>query len=101
MSDIGSLVDCFYGLIDGKTDDSILDRWDEVRRKIYNEYISPLSTKNLERLFKDPCEVKANDPFFKLMDQAVKDPNIAKELQMVSPSLIALKDQKLTSRSKR
>lgn len=78
------MVDCFYGILDGKTDDSILDKWDEVRRKIYKEYIGPLSTTNLQRLSKDPAEVSANDPFFKMMAEASKDPRLAKELQMVS-----------------
>lgn len=84
LSDIGSLADCFYGILDGQTDDSILDKWDEVRRKIYKEYIDPLSTTNLQRLLKDPAEVRANDPFFKVMDQAAKDPGLAEELHMVS-----------------
>lgn len=84
LSDIGSLVDCFYGMLDGQTDEKILDKWDEVRRKIYKEYIDPLSTANMLRLFKDPAEVKANDPFFRMMDEAAKDPKLAEELRMVS-----------------
>lgn len=86
LSDIGSLVDCFYGMLDGLTDDSILDKWDEVRRKIYKEYIDPVSTANLLRVWKDPDEVKATDPFFKLLDEAAKDPKLVKEFRMVSPN---------------
>ena len=63
IADAGSLIDCLYGIHDGKADLNILDRYDEDRRRVYKTQTSPISTGNLERMMKDVESVVANDPF--------------------------------------
>lgn len=87
MADVGSLIDCLYGISDGRTDFAILDKWDEVRRGIYHNIIDPISTANLERLWRDPEAIRDTDPGFKLMRKAATDTSIAKDLKLVSSRL--------------
>lgn len=47
VSDIGSLVDCFYGIYDGKATLDTLDKYDEVRREIFFSVIEANFTANL------------------------------------------------------
>jgi hypothetical protein len=87
LADIGSLVDCFYGIHDGKATTDILDKYDEVRRGIYHNIIDPVSSINLERLWKDPESIRETDPFFIMLRKAATDPKIAEQLQMVGSSV--------------
>lgn len=91
ISDIGSLVDCLYGIHDGKARLDILDKYDEVRRGIYNNVIDPISSSNLRRLWQDPAAIRDTDPFFNMVRKAATDPNIAKEMQLVSSTVNAVK----------
>lgn len=63
IADAGSLIDCFYGLLDGKAEIEILDKYDEIRREIYRTHTSPISTANLERVMKEVEGVASTDPF--------------------------------------
>lgn len=63
IADAGSLIDCLYGMLDGKAGLDILDRYDEDRRRVYDTQTNPVSTGNLERMMKDVESVVANDPF--------------------------------------
>ena len=84
LSDIGSLVDCFYGIHDGKADIGILDKYDEIRVSIYKNVIDVISSANLKRLWCDPDAIRHTDPFFEMMKKAATDPQIAEELKLVS-----------------
>ena len=71
IADVGSLRDSLVGIHTGQADDSILDKYDEVRRHIWHDIINPISSDNLTRLFKysGPDEAMEKDPFFKMMKQ--------------------------------
>ncbi|KAI1623356.1 putative monooxygenase [Exophiala viscosa] len=64
LVDVGNLFDCFIGIHKGFTDDSILDRYSEVRREKYFSIIDPVSSANLRRLIQDPDIAMKEDPFF-------------------------------------
>ena len=78
IADVGSLYDSLVGIHIGRADDSILDTYDEVRRRIWHDIIDPISTDNLTRLFKyaGPDEAMENDPFFKMVKQ-MQEPRAA------------------------
>ncbi|KAL2256687.1 hypothetical protein VTK26DRAFT_1303 [Humicola hyalothermophila] len=71
IADIGSLYEALLGIHKDQADDSILDKYDEVRRKIWHDIINPLSSENMRRLFQyaDADEAMAKDPFFKIIRQ--------------------------------
>ena len=76
MVDAGNIADCLIGMLDGETDDSILDKWDEVRRGKWHNVINPVSSANLKRLNqKDPDAAIQQDEFFQLLKLAERDPN--------------------------
>ena len=83
FSDVGGLVDCLAGLHEGKATTDILEKYDEIRRRIFSTIVDPTTTKNLERIMQDADEARANDQFLKLLDQAAKDPIAAEELEKV------------------
>jgi hypothetical protein len=92
IADVGSLYDSFYGIHTGKADDSILDIYDRVRRKIWHDIINPVSTENIKRLFdQDANEALEKDPFLKIVKQAETDPDLAAKMQAVSCSALKLK----------
>ncbi|PCH02624.1 Monooxygenase, FAD-binding [Penicillium occitanis (nom. inval.)] len=77
IADIGSLVDCFYGIYDGKARLDILDKYDEARRNIFHTVTDVVSTANLNRVRSDPDSLlNGGDPFFALLDAAKKDPSL-------------------------
>lgn len=85
IADVGSLVDALVGIHKGLADPSILDKYDEVRRKIWHEVINPISTENLRRLFtQDPETAGEKDPFFKMVKQAEQDEGLNQRMKHVS-----------------
>ena len=64
----------------------ILDKYDQVRRGIYNDIIDPLSTINLNRMSQDADTVLQKDEFLQGAARAGKDRKIAAEMFMVSES---------------
>src|SRR4051794_3275380 len=50
LADIDSLFDCLIGIHEGKVQDSILDKYDQVRREMWYKFIDPVSSDNLRRL---------------------------------------------------
>ncbi|KAK4220856.1 hypothetical protein QBC38DRAFT_540384 [Podospora fimiseda] len=72
IADVGGLYECLLGIHAGLADDSILDKWDEVRRDIWHKVINPISTDNLKRLYQysGPDEAMEKDPFFIMMKKA-------------------------------
>ncbi|ORY15886.1 hypothetical protein BCR34DRAFT_477258 [Clohesyomyces aquaticus] len=81
ICDIGSLYDCLVAMHEGKTDDSILDVYDEVRRQKWKEIIDPFSSDNIRRLFdQDPENALENDEFLKMCKRTETDINFAREV---------------------
>lgn len=87
IADVGSLFDALMGIHKGLADDSILDKYSEVRRKIWAETIDPMSRENFRRLYgQDPDKARENDEFFKMCIQAETDQDLAREIALVSIS---------------
>lgn len=80
IADVGSLYESLVGIHTGQADDSILDKYDEVRRRIWHDIINPISSDNMTRLFKyaNPDEAMDKDPFFKMVKQ-MQEPQPAGE----------------------
>lgn len=86
--DVGGLYDCLAGIYEGKADDSILDKYDEIRRQKYNEIVDPISSSNLRRLFdQDPNTALENDEFLRLCKKAEKDPVLSRQMQRGADAL--------------
>ncbi|KEF60689.1 uncharacterized protein A1O9_02250 [Exophiala aquamarina CBS 119918] len=80
VSDVGSLIDCLYGIHDGKASLDILDKYDEIRRKIFNQVTDVTSTANFRRIMQSSENVAGSDPFFQLLAKVKEDPNVAAAL---------------------
>ncbi|KAK3201621.1 hypothetical protein GRF29_164g13824, partial [Pseudopithomyces chartarum] len=82
FADVTGLAECFEGIHTGKADESILDKYDEVRREIFHKVISPISTANYLRVASDPDKVNVleTDPFLKTVNAAKSDPTIKQKL---------------------
>jgi len=88
FADIGGLYDCLIGMHQGLADDSILDKYDEMRRERYKNFIDPISTSNFKRLWQqDPDTAVENDEFFKIVKKAETDKEFAHQMAMVSCNL--------------
>lgn len=84
FADVGGLFDCFYGLFKGRAGHGILDKYDEVRREKYWKVIDPVSSGNLERLWRSAPEEIEKDEFFRSTKKAERDREFAKEMAEVS-----------------
>ncbi|EYE94441.1 FAD-dependent oxidoreductase [Aspergillus ruber CBS 135680] len=83
IADAGSLFDALMGIHMGLSDDSILDKYSEVRRKIWSDVIDPASRENLRRPHEQEASTaRENDEFFKLCVRAEADEGLAGELPM-------------------
>lgn len=76
----------------GLADDSILDKYSEVRRKVWSDVIDPASRDNFRRLHEQEANTALeNDEFFGLCVKAEGAEGLARELAMVgSFSLLSL-----------
>ncbi|KAH8807380.1 hypothetical protein F5884DRAFT_856961 [Xylogone sp. PMI_703] len=82
IADVGGLYDCFMGIHKGQADESILDKYDEIRREIYKNFIDPLSTENFKRIWdQDPDKALENDEFFKLIQKVALDKELSRKFQ--------------------
>ncbi|KAL2435615.1 FAD-dependent monooxygenase terC [Exophiala dermatitidis] len=80
--DIGGLYDCLAGIYEGLADDSILDKYSEIRMQKYNDIINPISSDNIVRLFgQDPDKALENDEFLKMCKRAETDVEFARQMQ--------------------
>lgn len=69
----------------GLADESILDIYSEVRKRIWTETIDPMSRENFRRLHdQDPDSARETDEFFQILANAELDTELAKELALVS-----------------
>ena len=82
FADVGGLYDCLNGIYTGQADDSILDKYDEIRRQKYWEVIDTTSSSNLRRLW-DP-EAIEDDSFIQAVKRAETDPDFAGKMGDVS-----------------
>ncbi|TVY45823.1 FAD-dependent monooxygenase [Lachnellula subtilissima] len=81
--DVGGLYDCLAGMYDGKADDSILDKYSDVRREKYQTMVDPLSSENLRRLFdQNPDTALETDEFLKMCKRTETDIEFAKTMQL-------------------
>lgn len=82
FADVGGLYDCLYGIYAGLADDSILDKYSDIRRQKYQEVIDPISSGNLRRLW-DPNAIE-DDEFIKMIRRAETDKEFGRKMQEVS-----------------
>ncbi len=87
IADVGSLIDCLYGIHDGVASLNILDKYSEIRREIFLTKTDVVSTANFKRVMQDAEGIAERDPFFQLLGQAKRDPAIAKSWVQVSQTL--------------
>ncbi|KAJ9610296.1 hypothetical protein H2200_005073 [Cladophialophora chaetospira] len=80
IADVGSLIDCLYGIHDGVASLNILDKYSEIRREIFLTKTDVISTANFKRVMQDAEGIADRDPFFQILAQAKRDPAIAKSL---------------------
>jgi hypothetical protein len=72
------------GIYTYQADESILDSWDEDRRKKYNEMINPLSQDNIRRLFNQDTDTAGKkDTFFLTLKRAQHDREFSRAMQKV------------------
>lgn len=91
--DVGGLYDCLAGIHEGKADDSILDKYSEIRSEKWRTLSDPISSENLRRLWKDPETIGDEDDFMLALKKAAVDSDFSKEFQKVrSLSLFRYKD---------
>ena len=68
--------------------DYILDKYSEVRRKIWTDVVNPISRENFQRLVAQEANTaRENDGFFRVCVLAEGDEGVAGELAMVNFSL--------------
>lgn len=73
FADVGSLYDCFVGIHEDELDDDILDKYSEVRIKLWRDMIDPMSRANFHRLWDENAK-EEREQFFAMCDKANDDP---------------------------
>ncbi|ETN43913.1 uncharacterized protein HMPREF1541_11044 [Cyphellophora europaea CBS 101466] len=85
LADVDGLYDCLIGIHQGKTSDSILDRYDQVRRDMWHKFIDVVSSENLCRLnSQDPETALEQDKLLQMLAKAADDKDLARQMQLVS-----------------
>ncbi|KAK0612711.1 FAD-dependent monooxygenase terC [Lasiodiplodia hormozganensis] len=82
--DVGGLYDCLVGIHEGKADDTILDKYNDIRRQKWFDFSDPISCENLRRLWKDPETIGDEDEFLLALKRTAVDPEFSNEFQKVS-----------------
>lgn len=82
--DVGGLYDCLAGIHDGKADDSILDKYSDIRQEKWYKLSDPISSENIRRLWKDPETIGDEDEFLLALKRTAVDPEFSDEFQKVS-----------------
>jgi 2-polyprenyl-6-methoxyphenol hydroxylase-like FAD-dependent oxidoreductase len=81
LVDVGNLAECLVGIENGWADDSILTKYDEIRRQKYQEVINPISSDNFLRVSAtDPSEALVKDQFLMMVEKARTDKATREEL---------------------
>ncbi|OCL04081.1 FAD/NAD(P)-binding domain-containing protein [Glonium stellatum] len=77
--DIDGLTDCLIGMHQRKVGDEILDKYAEIRREKFLNYVEPRSIKNMNRLrAQNPDSALRDDKFLQILAHLEKDPEEAK-----------------------
>lgn len=85
---MGGLYDCLIGIYQGKADDSILDKYSDIRREKYQTVTDPISTDNIKRLYdQDPDKALENDPLLKTLNDMKDDVEAQREFMKGSFAL--------------
>lgn len=64
IADIDGLYDCLMGIYENKPDDGILEVYSDIRRKVYQEVVDPISSANLLLLLPvSPDKILDSDEF--------------------------------------
>ncbi|KAF2870017.1 hypothetical protein BDV95DRAFT_608040 [Massariosphaeria phaeospora] len=79
FADVGSLYDCFMGIHQDQLDEDILDKYSEIRIKIWRDMIDPMSRANFHRLW-DDTQKKEREEFFAMCEKATDDPVFGKSV---------------------
>lgn len=88
IADVGSLYDALMGIHKGLADESILDKYSEIRKKIWTGLIDPMSRGNFRRLNdQDPDKARENDEFFKMCIRAENDIELQRKMALVTFSV--------------
>ncbi len=75
-------------MYNGKVDDSILGKYDEIRRQKYEDIVNPVSSSNLLRLFsQDPERALEEDEFLRTCQKAETDVELSRNLQRYGDAL--------------
>ncbi|CZR55555.1 related to monooxygenase [Phialocephala subalpina] len=73
--DAGNLSDALIGVIKGVADESILDKYSEIRIKAFDEIVNPISTENLLRASEQtPETTMLHDKFLAVLASSEDDP---------------------------
>lgn len=84
IADVGGLYDCLMGIYKNKADDSILEVYSDIRRKVYQEVVDPISSANLLRLLSaNPDNVLESDEFLQQCKKAETDRQLALNMMQV------------------
>lgn len=82
--DVGNLFDAFIGIHKGLADEKILDKYSEIRKRIWEDIIDPMSRENFRRLHdQDPDQARQKDEFFQICIKAEGDDKLSQELALV------------------
>lgn len=73
IMDVAGLSQCLVGINEGKATPDILDKYDEIRRKLWHEIINPVSIDNMKRMLSDPDKTADSDPLFAMCRKAWED----------------------------
>ncbi|KUJ09441.1 FAD/NAD(P)-binding domain-containing protein [Mollisia scopiformis] len=81
LVDVGGLAECLEGMEKGVADESILNKYDEIRRQMWHDVINPVSSSNFLRVSAtDPETATVKDEFLKMVDEASRDQKVRDEL---------------------
>ncbi|KAL1863856.1 hypothetical protein Daus18300_008005 [Diaporthe australafricana] len=77
MVDVGGLADCLIGIHRGVAGDDILDKYDTIRRGIFQDVVDGITATNLRRIMQDSSEALGADPFLRACREAAQSPENA------------------------
>ncbi|ENH68219.1 3-(3-hydroxy-phenyl)propionate/3-hydroxycinnamic acid hydroxylase [Fusarium oxysporum f. sp. cubense race 1] len=71
ICDVGALADCLVGIHTGQAEESILDKYDELRRKVWHEVVNSNSSRNFTGTYE--ADVDEMVEMWKAMDPSVME----------------------------
>ena len=82
-----SLYDCLMAMQSGLADDTILDKYSEVRIKKWKEMIDPISRANFRRIWAEDAKAE-RDEFFAMCKKMENDEEMQKQGAGVGPPVL-------------